>query len=88
MCRFDHVNIVSSGATGDDPLLNPQLSISILSSRRACASLGNVIGRNFNFVQNILQILIKRINFIYVGRVKGKAIIGLMVLKFTSMQPS
>ena len=71
MCRFDHVNIISTSAAGNDPLLNPQLSMfDFIQQGEPGASLGNVIRRNLNFVQNILQILIKRINFIYVGRVK------------------
>ena len=73
MRRFDHVNIISAGATGDNSLLNPQFAIfDFIPQGERCASLGNFIGRRFDLMQNILQIVIKRINFIYVGGMKGQ----------------
>ena len=73
MGRFDDVAVGAAGASGDDPLLAGELAVGghLVEQAEVRASLGDLLGGELRFAQDVLEVLVECIDRVGVGRVEG-----------------
>lgn len=79
MSRFDDVAVGAAGASGDDALLACELAVArhLVEQAEVCASLGDLLGSKLGFAQDVLEVLVERVDRIGIRRMEGQSDHGL-----------